>query len=113
MYICKNQQLLFLQISCSDASHLSLRIYVVVIEQIAKQLRRHFFVDLTVVMKRSKIIADLRNAKGWSQADLANETGISQGMVGKYERGDAILSIEVAKRITDALEVSLDFLIGE
>lgn len=70
-------------------------------------------VDLTVVMKRSKIIADLRNAKGWSQADLANKTGIAQVMVGKYERGDAILSIEVAKRITDALEVSLDFLIGE
>jgi transcriptional regulator with XRE-family HTH domain len=34
-------------------------------------------------------------------------------MVGKYEKGDAIPSIEVAKRIADALEVSLDFLVGE
>jgi len=34
-------------------------------------------------------------------------------MVGKYERGDASPSIEVAKKIADALEVSLDYLVGE
>ena len=34
-------------------------------------------------------------------------------MVGKYERGDAGPSIEVAKRIADALEVFLDYLVGE
>lgn len=64
-------------------------------------------------MKTNKIIADLRKAKSWYQADLANKTAISQVMVGKYERGDAIPSIEVAKRIADALGVSLDYLIGE
>ena len=64
-------------------------------------------------MKTSKIITDLRKSKGWSQADLAGKTDISQVMVGKYERGDAIPSIEVAKRIADALEVSLDYLAGE
>ena len=63
-------------------------------------------------MKTSKIIADLRKSKDWSQADLANKTGISQVMVGKYERGDAIPSIEVAKRMADALDVSLDYLVG-
>jgi transcriptional regulator with XRE-family HTH domain len=64
-------------------------------------------------MKTNKIIIDLRKQKGWSQADLAKKTGISQVMVGKYERGDAIPSIEVAKKIADALEVSLDYLVGE
>ena len=59
-------------------------------------------------MKTSKIIAELRKSKGWSQADLANKTGISQVMVGKYERGDAIPSIEVAKRIADALGFNLE-----
>lgn len=34
-------------------------------------------------------------------------------MVGKYERGDASPSIDVAKKIADAFEVSLDFLVGE
>lgn len=64
-------------------------------------------------MKTGKIIADLRKSKNMSQGDLASQTGISQVMVGKYERGDAIPSIEVAKRIADALGVSLDYLVGE
>ncbi|MEM9681451.1 MAG: helix-turn-helix transcriptional regulator, partial [Bacteroidota bacterium] len=51
--------------------------------------------------------------RDWSQADLASKTGISQVMVGKYERGDAVPSIEVAKKMADAFEVSLDYLVGE
>ena len=34
-------------------------------------------------------------------------------MIGKYERGEAIPSIEVAKKITNSLDVSLDYLVGE
>ena len=34
-------------------------------------------------------------------------------MVGKYEREDAVPSFEVAKKLADAFEVSLDYLIGE
>lgn len=34
-------------------------------------------------------------------------------MVGKYERSEAIPSIEAAKKIADTLEVSLDYLVGE
>ena len=64
-------------------------------------------------MKIGKIITELRKAKNWSQNDLAVKTGISQVMVGKYERDDAIPSIEVAKNIADAFEVSLDYLVGE
>jgi transcriptional regulator with XRE-family HTH domain len=64
-------------------------------------------------MRIGKIIGELRKSKNWSQGDLANKTGISQVMVGKYERGDAIPSIEVAKRIADILDVSLDYLVGE
>ncbi|MCF6298100.1 MAG: helix-turn-helix transcriptional regulator [Flavobacteriaceae bacterium] len=64
-------------------------------------------------MNIDKIISNLRKSKNWSQADLASKSKISQVMVGKYERGDAIPSIEVAKKIADAFEVSLDYLIGE
>lgn len=64
-------------------------------------------------MKTSKVISELRKQKGWSQSDLANKTGISQVMVGKYERGDASPSIEVAKKIADAFAISLDSLVGE
>ncbi len=34
-------------------------------------------------------------------------------MIGKYERGEAVPSIEAAKKIADAFEVSLDYLVGE
>ena len=64
-------------------------------------------------MNVGKIITDLRKQKNWSQADLANKTDISQVMVGKYERGDALPSIETAKKIADAFGVSLDYLTGE
>lgn len=64
-------------------------------------------------MKVGKIITELRKEKAWSQADLAAKADISQVMIGKYERGDAIPSIEVAKKIADAFYVSLDALVGE
>ncbi len=34
-------------------------------------------------------------------------------MIGKYERGDAVPSIEAAKKIADAIQVSLDYLAGK
>lgn len=61
----------------------------------------------------AKIMADLRKEKGWSQTDLANKSGVSREMIGKYERAAAIPSLEAAKKIADAFEVSLDYLFGE
>jgi transcriptional regulator with XRE-family HTH domain len=63
--------------------------------------------------KTSKIIADLRKQKDWSQTELANISGVSREMIGKYERGDAVPSIDAAKKIADAFEVSMDYLVGE
>ena len=64
-------------------------------------------------MNTGKIIVDLREQKGWSQTDLAERSSVSRVMIGKYERGEAVPSIEAAKKIADALEVSLDYLVGE
>lgn len=63
--------------------------------------------------KTSKIIAELRKQKGLSQTELANVSGVSREMIGKYERGEAVPSIDAAKKIADAFEVSMDYLIGE
>jgi transcriptional regulator with XRE-family HTH domain len=60
-----------------------------------------------------RIIADLRDKRGWSQADLARHSGVSRVMIGKYEREKAIPSIDAAKKIADAMEVTLDNLVGE
>jgi transcriptional regulator with XRE-family HTH domain len=64
-------------------------------------------------MSTGKIISDAREQKGWSQTDLADKSGVSRVMIGKYERGEAVPSIEAAKKIADALAVSLDYLVGE
>jgi transcriptional regulator with XRE-family HTH domain len=63
--------------------------------------------------KTSKIISDLRKQKDWSQAELAANSGVSREMIGKYERGEAVPSIDAAKKIADAFEVSMDYLVGE
>jgi ribosome-binding protein aMBF1 (putative translation factor) len=34
-------------------------------------------------------------------------------MIGKYERCEAVPSLDAAKKLADALEVSLDYLAGE
>lgn len=55
----------------------------------------------------------LRKKKGISQADLGKMIGTSGDVVGRYERGDITPSIEVASKIADALEVSIDYLVGK
>lgn len=64
-------------------------------------------------MNTGKIIVELREKKGMNQGDLATRSGVSRVMIGKYERGEASPSIDAAKKIADALEVSLDHLVGE
>ncbi len=48
-----------------------------------------------------------------SQIELAKITGISRDAISKYERGDVSPSVEYAKRIAEALGVSLDYLVSD
>lgn len=59
------------------------------------------------------VMTNLRKEKGWSQSDLANQSGVSREMISKYERGIAIPSVDAAKKNADAFDVSLDYLVGE
>jgi len=63
--------------------------------------------------KISITITTLRKEKGWSQTDLADKSSVSREMIGKYERGKAVPSVDAAKKIADAFDVSLDYLVGE
>lgn len=58
-------------------------------------------------------LISLRKEKNWSQSDLADKAGVSRVIIGRYERNDALPSIEVAKSIADAFNISMDMLIGE
>lgn len=57
-------------------------------------------------------ITTLRKRKQLSQSDFGKLVGTSGDIIGKYERDEVKPSIEVAIRIADALEVSLDYLVG-
>ncbi len=54
-----------------------------------------------------------RKKKNLSQADLGKMIGTSGDVIGRYERGDITPSIDVVAKIADALEVSVDYLIGK
>ena len=53
----------------------------------------------------------IRQARGLSQADLEKLTGIDANTFSRYERGAVTPSIEVAQKIAEALNVSLDELV--
>lgn len=58
-------------------------------------------------------IIELRKQKGWSQTQLAKAIEASRDMIGKYERNDNLPSIEVAFKLADVFEVSVDYLLGK
>lgn len=64
-------------------------------------------------METGRINTSLPKEKDWSQTELATKSGVSREMIGKYERAEAVPSIEAAKKIAVAFEISLDYLVGE
>ena len=57
-------------------------------------------------------ISALRKEKNLSQTDLGKAANVSREIIGRYERNEVLPSIEVAAKIADVLEVSLDYLAG-
>ena len=53
-----------------------------------------------------------RKKKKISQDELAKKIGAHAPIIGRYEREEVKPSIEIATKIADALEVSLDYLTG-
>lgn len=54
-----------------------------------------------------------RQKKRFSQVALGKAVGTSGDIIGRYERVIITPSIEVIMKIADALEVSIDFLVGK
>lgn len=57
-------------------------------------------------------ISAARKKKGLSQDELAKKVGTISVTIGRYERNEIKPSIDIAAKIADALEVSLDYLVG-
>jgi len=63
-------------------------------------------------MKIGERITHARKQLKWSQADLGHKVGVSREIIGRYERGEVSPSIDVAIKIAEAMDVSLDYLAG-
>lgn len=57
-------------------------------------------------------LAELRKGKKISQDKLAKQIGVHGAVIGRYERDEVKPSIEMAVKIANALNVSLDYLVG-
>ena len=64
-------------------------------------------------MDFGSIVAELRKKQSISQTDLAAQLGIHKNVLGRYERNEVSPSIEIARKIADILDVSLDYLTGK
>ena len=60
-----------------------------------------------------KRVLELRKTRGWKQEELGKKLGTSGVVVGRYERGEMMPSIEVAQRMADVFGVTVDYLVGE
>ncbi|WP_316822035.1 helix-turn-helix transcriptional regulator [Pedobacter gandavensis] len=58
-------------------------------------------------------IISLRKQFKWSQDDLAKKIGTSAPIIGRYEREEIKPSIDVAAKIANTLNVTVDYLIGQ
>ena len=58
-------------------------------------------------------LLEARKRRGLSQEDLAQFLGTKGPAIGRYERDEMKPSIEVAAKMADYLEVSLDYLVGK
>ena len=63
-------------------------------------------------MRFGKRLTEVRKDKQLSQDALAKMVGVHGAVIGRYEREEVKPSIEMATQIAEALEVSLDFLVG-
>ena len=64
-------------------------------------------------MSFGKRLALIRKERKMSQEELAKSVNILANVLGRYEREEARPSIQMATQLADALQVSLDFLVGK
>lgn len=59
-----------------------------------------------------KRLTEVRKDKKMSQDEVGKLVGVHGAVIGRYERDEVKPSIEVATQLAEALEVSLDYLVG-
>lgn len=57
-------------------------------------------------------VAKLRNARGWTVAELGEQAGFSVESIEQLERGDVSATLEHMRRLAGAFQVPLSELVG-
>lgn len=57
-------------------------------------------------------IKQIRESRGIKQQDIADSLGVNWRTYGSWERGERPLSVDMACKIADILDCSLDYLVG-
>ncbi len=57
-------------------------------------------------------LKELREAKGYSQSQLARKLNVSKSSISKYESNQSMPSVETLTRLALIYGVSLDYLVG-
>ena len=57
---------------------------------------------------RGRTVRELRERRGWSQAQLAKAFGMTQSAVARFEAGGTVPTLPVLERLAAALDVSLN-----
>jgi len=60
-----------------------------------------------------KKLKECREAKGISQSELAKSLKTNHSIIGKYERDEVAPSIDVVKKLADALDTTVGYLLSE
>ena len=58
-------------------------------------------------------IRELRERKGWSQAELGRRAGLNHSVVSRAERGEAAITVSTLEKVAKALGVRASSLIAE
>ena len=64
------------------------------------------------VLNLDQKIKQLREGRGWSQAELARRTGVTKSAISTYELGIRTPSADVVSSFAKAFGVSSDYLLG-
>ena len=59
------------------------------------------------------VVRQLREARGWSQEQLAEHSDLNRSYVGEIERGRTIASIVTVEKLARALGISLPVLLAD
>ena len=59
-----------------------------------------------LVNQFSKTIAKYRDARNWSQADLARESGLTQAEISRIESGQRLPTMRIVKGLSEAFSSS-------